>query len=247
MADDYADDILGTGGSTTGGSTGGNRPGVSLGPLSPLLLLNRRWSGLRGGPGMDQNQPAAPTTPPVIERIRETYGNLGSQLRQMSADEAQRIAQSTGSTVRALQSVDPLAGYRETAPMFNAPQASATSYLSAIGANPAQVQAQQALANQMMASQSAGQSAFAQAMDQYAQNYRRAQESEAYTNQDRALAALNYATQAQNLGIDMARMEQENAIRKMLFEYQIALATANLQGGGGGRNRDVPNLNQVLF
>lgn len=241
---DYVSDILG-GGGTSGGSTRGNRPGVSLGPLSPLLLLNRRWGGLRGGANMGQTPPVAPSVPPAVQRIRETYGNLSNQLRQMSADEAQRIAQSTGSTIRALQTIDPMAGYRETAPILSAPQASAASYLGAIGANPAQVQAQQALGNQMLASQSAGQSAFAQAMDQYAQNYRRAQESEAYTNQDRALAALNYATQAQNLGIDMARMEQENAIRKMLLDYQIALATANMKTGG--RNREVPDINQVLF
>ena len=200
--------------------------------LSPLQKLYQGWGGLRGGSG-GEGQPEAPTTPSVIERIRETYGGLENQLNQLRANEQQRIGQSTASTIRALESMDPLAGYRQTVPLLASPQAAASTYLSAIGASPSQVQAQQALANQMMASQSADQSAFQQAMDQYAQQYRQAQQAEAYRNQAQAEAALGYATQAQQVGLTMARMQQEEAIRKMLLEAQLQLALQQGQGGGG--------------
>jgi hypothetical protein len=39
----------------------------------------------------------------------------------------------------------------------------------------------------------------------------------------------------------MARMEQENAIRKMLLEYQIAMAQAQ----GQGRVNRMPSLSDV--
>lgn len=238
----YASDLGPSGGNNTSGRP---QTGVTLGPLNPWWGKLNNW----GGSMRTQAQPApAPTTPPVIENIRQMYGNLGTQLNQLSATEADRIAQSSGNTVRALQAIDPMAGYRQTAPMLAAPQAAATSYLQAIGANPSQVTAQQALANQLMQSQSQSQDAFTQAMDQYANQYRRAQEAEVYSNQDRALAALNAATQSQNVGLQMARMEQENAIRKMLLDYQIALATAKIQRGGGGQGgTSLSDLTQVLF
>ena len=238
------EDILG------GGTSNTSRPGVVRSPLSGLNawnLLNPKFQGINFPRNAGPQQPSGPPPPPpVIQRIRDLYGGLESQLKGISADEAQRIAQSTASTVRSLQSIDPLAGYRESAPLLSAPTAAATSYLQAIGASPTQVTAQQALGNQMLASQTANQSAFAQAMDQYARDYRRAQEAETYRNQDQALAALNYATQSQNVGLQMARMQQEQEIRKMLLEYQLALA-AKAGGRGGGPMTGAPDFSGVLF
>lgn len=241
---DYAGDLGPDGSSGGGGTTGRPRPGVTLGPLNPLWgrLGNIK---LRGG---IPQAPAEPSIPPVIQNIRDLYGNLESQLGQVSAAEANRIAQSSGSTLRSLQGIDPMAGYRQSAPMLAAPQAAATSYLQAIGANPSQVTAQQALANQLMQSQSQSQDAFTQALNDYATQYRRAQEAEVYSNQDRALAALNAATQSQGVGLQMARMEQENAIRKMLLEYQIAMAQAQAQGrGAASRMPSLSDVSRVLF
>lgn len=217
--------------SPPGGNTGNKTGVVKLPTWSDLI----GWKGsMPLGKRNPTQTPAGPTTPPVIDRIREVYGGLENQLGQLTADEAQRISQSTQNTLRALQSLDPMASYRESAPMLAAPQAAASSYLGAIGANPAQVQAQQALTNQLLSSQAGSQSSFSQAMNDYLGNYRQAQQADVYTNQDRALAAMNYATQAQRFGLNLARMQEENAIRKMLLEYQLALATQAINKGGGG-------------
>lgn len=202
--------------------------GVHFGPLAFVRLPERINIGSGGGAA----KPAQPAVPPVIQRIRDMYGNLGSQLGQLSADERQRIIQSTGDTVRMLQTIDPLAGYRETAPQLSAPAAAATSYLNAIGANPAQVQAQQALGNQMLASQAQSQSAFSNAMDQYLNNYQKAQEAQAYLNQNQALANLGYSTNAQQAGIGFAQMQAENQIRQMMLDYMAKVQAAAAQASG---------------
>lgn len=230
---------------------GGTKPktGVVTSPLVQALGNARINVGLKKN---EAPAPSAATVPPVIQSLRDLYGGLGTNLSNMSADQAARIAESTGSTIRALQSMDPLAGYRQTTPILAAPEAATASYLNAIGASPAQVSAQRALTNQMLASQGASQDAFSQAMDAYANNYRNAQVAEAQRNQTEALANLGYATQAQQTGLDLARMQQENELRKILLEYQLNLAKKAMSTGGAMSNPNLmgealANATSVLF
>lgn len=227
-----------------------SKPGKPQTGVVSSPLANFTYSGL--------NIPRPPTTPPepvlppVIQNLRNLYGELGGRLAGMSADQAQRIAESSSNAIRAMQTIDPMAGYRQTAPILATPEAATVSYLNAIGASPAQVSAQQALTNQLLSSQGQSQAAFSQAMDDYARNYRAAQQADVYTNQARALADLGYATQAQQTGLDLARMQQEQELRKILLEYQLNLAKKAMSTGGAMANprlmsEALANASSVLF
>ena len=230
-----ASDLLGTL-PTLPKSTGTRSTGVTYNPLSSLSRL----SGFR--------MPKPDTPPPTQQGIswesilqgvgqpyRDLIGNLGTIVEQ----ERNNINAGAGSLASYLSGMDPMAGYRETAPALQAPTAAASTYLGAIGANPAQVQALQNLQNQMMASQSAGQSAFGQAVDTSQANYRAAQLAEAAINQQRAQAALGNQYGAQTTAINMARIQQENAVRQALMELQLQLIQMAAQNKGeidlGGR------------
>jgi hypothetical protein len=230
--------------------SGGNKPSTGVKP-SPLSQINFPGQYNLGLP-KQQLPPASTVLPPVIQNLRNLYAGLGENLSNVSADQAQRIAESSSNAIRAMQTIDPLAGYRQTATTLAAPEAATMSYLNAIGASTAQPTAQQALTNQLLASQGQSQNAFSQAMDDYARNYRAAQQSDVYTNQARALADLGYATQAQGIGLDMARMQQEQELRKILLEYQLNLAKKAMATGRGMSNPSLmqealQNASSVLF
>lgn len=201
-----------------------------------------------GGPGVAQ--PAEEAQPGILDLIRRQYGGLENQLMELSRQYATGINESTGSTARMLQSVDPTAAYRITAPSLAAPPAAATSYLEAIGANPAQVQAQQDYLNQMMQSQAGSQSDYQRAVDQANAAYREAQISELYRNAAEAQAGLGAATQGQVAALGMQRLKDEQAIINALLEYQLAAMKES--GGGGGRGNagaglPFPNLGSIRF
>lgn len=249
----FSQDLLDTG---VGWVLGTNKPGTGSKPStgvkpSPLSQINFPGQFNLGLP--KQRLPAASTVlPPVIQNIRDLYAGLGQNLSNISADQAQRIAESSSNAIRAMQTIDPLAGYRQTATTLATPEAATMSYLNAIGASTAQPTAQQALTNQLLASQGQSQNAFSQAMDDYARNYRAAQQADVYSNQARALADLGYATQAQQVGLDMARMQQEQELRKILLEYQLNLAKKAMSAGGamsspGLMQEALQNAANVLF
>lgn len=217
-----------------GGGTGVTR--------SPLAGVNFGGS-MRQQPGTPE-----PSGPGVFDQIRQSYGALTDELMRMRDDYARQIGESTGSTARFLEMVDPTAAYRVTAPSLQASPAAATSYLQAIGANPAQVEAQRDFANQMMASQMADQTGYQRAVDTTNQAYRQAQLAELYRNQAEAQAGLNAATMGQRAQIGMAQLQQENAIRNALLEYQLALLQAQAQRGGA-RNPQLPfrNIGNINF
>lgn len=201
-----------------------------------------------GGPGVAQ--PAEEAQPGILDLIRKQYGGLENQLMELSRQYATGINESTGSTARMLQGVDPTAAYRVTAPSLAAPPAAATSYLEAIGANPAQVQAQQAYMNQMMQSQTGSQNDYQRAVDQANAAYREAQIAELYRNQAEAQAGLGAATQGQVAALGMQRLKDEQAIINALLEYQLAAMKES--GGGGGRGNagaglPFPNLGSIRF
>ena len=70
-----------------------------------------------GGVNMPKQPTPEPTSviPPVIQNLRNLYAGLGQNLGNVSADQAQRIAESSSNAIRAMQTIDPLAGYRQTA------------------------------------------------------------------------------------------------------------------------------------
>ena len=179
--------------------------------------------------------------------VRQQYGDLEKQLMDLSRQYATGINESTGSTARMLQGVDPTAAYRITAPSLAAPPAAATSYLEAIGANPAQVQAQQAYMNQMMQSQTGSQNDYQRAVDQANTAYREAQIAELYRNQAEAQAGLGAATQGQVAALGMQRLKDEQAIRNALLEYQLAVLQAQAQQGRGGGSLPFPNIGSISF
>lgn len=186
--------------------------------------------------------------PGIFDQIRSSYGNLTDELMRMRDQYAQDITQSTGSTARFLEGVDPTAAYRETAPMLAAPTAASATYLQAIGANPANVQAQRDFMNQMMASQVASQGAYTQATDTTNQAYRQAQLAELYRNQSEAQAGLNAATMGARTGIGLKQLEQEQAIRNALLEYQLALMMEQAKkGGSNGAALPFPNIGSISF
>lgn len=215
-------DSLLSGYSPSGGSAGGGTG-----------VYRTLFSGadVKGAP---KEAPAEDTRPGIFDMVRQQYGDLENQLTELSRQYASGINESTGSTARMLQTVDPTAAYRVTAPSFAAPPAAATSYLQAIGANPAQVQAQQAYMNQMMQSQAGSQSDYQRAVDQANTAYREAQVAELYRNQAEAQAGLGAATQGQRAMLNMQRLKDEQGIRNALLEYQLALMQAQAQRGGGG-------------
>ena len=220
--------------------TGGGDRGVTRG-----LFGGAKFGG---GPGVAQ--PAEEAQPGILDLIRRQYGGLENQLMELSRQYATGINESTGSTARMLQSVDPTAAYRITAPSLAAPPAAATSYLNAIGANPAQVQAQQDYLNQMMQSQAGSQSDYQRAVDQANAAYREAQISELYRNAAEAQAGLGAATQGQVAALGMQRLKDEQAIINALLEYQLAAMKES--GGGGGRGNagaglPFPNLGSIRF
>jgi hypothetical protein len=223
----------------SGVSGGGGGRGVTRG-----LFANAQVRGT-GQPG----EPAQETRPGLFDMVRQQYGDLESQLMELSRQYATGINESTGSTARMLQGVDPTAAYRVTAPSFAAPPAAATSYLEAIGANPSQVQAQQAYMNQMMQSQAGSQSDYQRAVDQANTSYREAQIAELYRNAAEAQAGLGAATQGQRAQLGMQRLKDEQGIRNALLEYQLAILQAQAQKGGGrgGGPLPFPNLGSISF
>lgn len=167
----------------------------------------------------------------LLEASTRPYGALSEQLRALTEAERQRIQSATSSAATFLGETDPMARYRETYRALEAPTASAASYLGAIGANPAQVEAQRNLANQLMAQQAAGQQTFSGAVDQANQNYRLAQLAEAYANQQRGMIGLESASSAQQAAIQMAATQQRNEVAKMMLEAQLRLLEIQAQQG----------------
>lgn len=217
--------------------SGGGKTGVTRG-----LFANVQMRG--GTPGGESPQD---TRPGIFDMVRQQYGDLENQLMELSRQYATGINESTGSTARMLQSVDPTAAYRITAPSLAAPPAAATSYLEAIGANPAQVQAQQAYMNQMMQSQMGSQNDYQRAVDQANSAYREAQIAELYRNQAEAQAGLGAATQGQRAALGMQRLKDEQAIRNALLEYQLAVLQSQAQQGRGGGSLPFPNIGGISF
>lgn len=233
-------DMVLSGQTSLGGMGGGGGRGVTRG-----LFGGAKFGG---GPGVAQ--PAEEAQPGILDLIRKQYGGLENQLMELSRQYATGINESTGSTARMLQGVDPTAAYRVTAPSLAAPPAAATSYLEAIGANPAQVQAQQAYMNQMMQSQTGSQNDYQRAVDQANAAYREAQIAELYRNAAEAQAGLGAATQGQVAALGMQRLKDEQAIINALLEYQLAAMKES--GGGGGRGNagaglPFPNLGSIRF
>ena len=239
------------------------RLGVSPLPVkTPGFIDNKNPGG--GGTGVDRgpfgnigrrprtpNQgPPEPTGPGLLDQIRSSYGSLTDELERMRQQYAQDITQSTGSTARFLEGVDPTAAYRMTAPQFAAPTAASATYLDAIGANPASVQAQRDFMNQMMASQSQSQGEYSRATDLSNNAYRQAQLAELYRNQSEAQAGLNASAMGARTGIGLKQLEQEQAIKMALLEYQLALMQKSAGKGGFGRDGEgmpYPNLGNLNF
>lgn len=224
------------GGQVTPSKSTSPSTGVVKVPLDPyqarmqyLRDSGRGGGGLSGGFGASLQKPGVPdaVTTSINDQISKygtMYGDLVKRLQEFTAGERQNITNASSRAATYMGEIDPMAGYRPTFTALQAPQAAASTYLGAIGADPAQVQAQQALANQLMASQAGDQSQFAQAVDAAQRNYRLNQLAEVYANQARAESALGAATSAQQTQIGLKQMEEENALRKMLLEYQMQLA-----------------------
>ena len=228
-------DAVLSGGTSLGGGGGGGRG-----------VYRTLFSGAQVK-GTPQATPAEDTRPGIFDMVRQQYGDLEKQLMDLRRQYATGINESTGSTARMLQGVDPTAAYRITAPSLAAPPAAATSYLEAIGANPAQVQAQQAYMNQMMQSQAGTQSDYQRAVDQANAAYREAQIAELYRNQAEAQAGLGAATQGQVAQLGMQRLKDEQAIRNALLEYQLAVLQAQAQQSRGGGSLPFPNIGSISF
>lgn len=229
------------GGGGLGGGVGGGT-GVRTGPFGRSINL--------GGTGRGEPQPPGPTGPSLLDQVRSSYGALTSELERMRQQYAQDIGQSTSSTARYLEGVDPTAAYRVTAPMLAAPTAASATYLNAIGANPSQVEAQRDFINQMLASQTASQGAYSQATDMSNQAYRQAQIAELYRNQAEAQAGLNAAAMGARTNVGLRQLEQEQAIKNALLEYQLALMQAQMGKGGGGRKdaaMPFPDIGRINF
>lgn len=200
----------GGGGGGSIGNTGGSG-GIDYGPIRQQNFIAR------------YQKPKPPQGPNILDQIRQQYGSLASELDRLTNQYRQDIGRSTGYTVDQLSGVDPLAAYRVTAPTLQAPTASAASYLSAIGANPAQVEAQRDFMNQMMQSQTASQSDYSQALDQSQQAYRQAQIAEVLRNANEANAALSAASIGQRSAVGLKQLEAEQAIKQALLDYQLQL------------------------
>lgn len=203
---------------TSGGGGGGSGTGV--------------FRGFRGLSGTKEEP--APDVPlnwnDILARAQAPYDALTAQLRALAETERGNIAQATGQAVNALGSVDPLAAYRETYQAAQAAPAASIGYLNAIGASPAQVEAQRNLGNQLLAAQTASQQGFGSAVDQANANYRLAQLSEAYLNQQRALAGVGASAGAQEAAIGLAATQQRNELARTLLETQLQLLTMAAQG-----------------
>lgn len=222
----------------------GGRTGVSTGPLREDIPgpTGRRT----GGPTMpEQPKPG----PGLMDTIREQYGNLSNELMRLRDQYAKDIERSTGSTVSYLEGVDPTAAYRVTTPTLEAPIASASSYLQAIGADPAQVAAQRDYLNQMMASQTAGQNDYSRAIDESSRAYRQAQMAEVFRNAAEAQSGLNAATLGQRAAIGMRQLEAEQAVKQALLEYQLAIMTQQGKTGAAPNYIGLPygNLTGIQF
>jgi hypothetical protein len=206
--------------------TGGT--GVVASPLSGF--------GFRG----TQNEKTKPTQQgirwdDIISRVGQPYGTLQARLADLVNAERGNIQSGASRAATYLSEMDPMAAYRETIPALQAPTAAASTYLGAIGADPAQVQALQNLQNQMLSSQATGQTNFGQAVDTSQNNYRLAQLADVYANQQRADAALGQQYGAQTAAIDMARINQENAVRQQLLELQLQLVQMAASKDGSSR------------
>ena len=220
-----------------------SKTGVSRAPyIDPYTAALMRGGRGGGGGGMRFGDisilPGQSATPidwnSLVESSTKPYEALGRELGALTEAERQRINQATSAATTYLGEVDPMAAYRETYRTLEAPMAASSSYLGAIGANPAQVEAQRNLANQLMASQAAGQQGFAGAVDQASANYRLAQLADAYANQQRAQTGLGAASNAQQIALQMAAAQQRNQIAQMALEAQLRLMEIQAQQKGRG-------------
>jgi hypothetical protein len=183
--------------------------------------------------GGEQQQSGGIDWQAILEGIRKPYESLRTSLSDLVNAERGNIQTGASRAATFLGEMDPMAAYRETYPTFQAPTAAASTYLGAIGASPAQVEALRNLQNQMMASQSASQQGFGQAVDTSQNNFRLAQLADVYANQQRADAALGQQYGAQSAAIDMARIQQENVMRQQILETQLRLLEMAAKEGGG--------------
>lgn len=239
-ANALASSLLGGGPPSRTGGTGVSRAPY-IDPYTARLLQVRGGGGGGGfSGGFRMPQGASPLNwNDILARAQEPYSALIERLKATTEAERQRIGQATNAATTFLGEIDPMAGYRESFQALSAPTASAATYLGAIGADPAQVQAQQNLANQLMAQQAASQQGFAGTVDQASQNYRLAQLAEAYANQQRAQYGLEATSGAQQAAIEMASTQQRNELAKMILDAQLRLLEiqANKRGGGGITNQ----------
>lgn len=233
-----ASQIVNRPGSQPGKTTGGT--GVSRAPyIDPYMarMLSRRGGG-GGGFGVGVGMLGTPAVDPVVESINKQiseygtrYADIMRRLQETVNAERGNITNASSRAATYMGEVDPMAGYRPTFTALQAPTAAASTYLGAIGADPAQVQAQQALANQLMASQAMDQQSFAGAVDQSQNNYRLAQLAEVYANQARAESALGTSLGAQQTALSLSQMDREDKLRQSLLEYQMQLAIEAMRKG----------------
>jgi hypothetical protein len=219
-------------------STGGT--GVMRAPyIDPLTaaLLSSGWDGRRIGGFGDSQRTETPgpsiNWDAIFSSVGDPYSRLQSQLGQTVESERRRIDSGANVAANSLQTTDPMAGYRETYPSFQAPTAAASTYLGAIGANPAQVQALQDYQNQMMASQSASQQGFGQAVDASQGNWRLAQLADIYSNRQLADSQLGQQFGAQSTAIGMAKNMAEASVRQELLALQMELIKAAMSQRDG--------------
>lgn len=220
--------FTGTGTLPESGTLPKSGTGVSRAPyIDPYTarLLTVRGGGGGGGFGGGYERPQAPgiNWDEIMASTKRPYDELSALLNQVSDQERQNIQSGASRATTFLGEMDPMAAYRPTFQSMEAPQAAMTTYLNAIGADPAQVQAQQALSNQLMANQAMNQQQFGSAVDTSQGNFRQAQVMEALLNQQRATSALGLNTGVQQAAIGMSAMQQQNAIRQMLLEAQLRL------------------------
>ena len=222
---------------TTNNSTS-SRTGVVRPVLDPYMARVRylQERGVGGAGQIDTSKifTAAPAPPPsggfggtlnydwdkILGEYNKPYGELTKQLADLTARERLNIQNVGARAGEYLRNMDPMAGYRPTFAALEAPTAASAGYLNAIGASPAQVEAQRNLLNQLMSSQATSQSQFSNAVDASQTNFRLAQLAEMYANQQAAESRLGQ-TEAQNLTqLELRRIADINAIRKMIMDFE---------------------------
>lgn len=233
-----ASDLLGGADTSVTRTGSGGGTGVMRAPyIDPYMarILSRRGRG--GGVLGGFSIPTEPAVDPVVQSINDQIAKYGTQyadilrrLQETVNTERQNIGTASSRAATFMGEIDPMAGYRPTFTALQAPTAAASTYLGAIGANPAQVQAQQALANQLMASQAQDQQAFGSAVDDAQKNYRLAQLAQIYANQAQAESALGTSLGAQQTALSLSQMDREDKLRQALLEYQMQLQLAAMKG-----------------